>query len=262
MSDEPNNKFEDAEVIDLSHEPPEIRYEDIAPRDYRKLHNLHEKVQKANSIKIPNLTKSHTNRNNLKPDIPFLEIKDVSCLEQLENYGDSVSDDLPSPAALLRNDVSYTGENHGCTPPVRVASVIIDGSVVSKHTHSGSATGFSMMDSDASVNLDAETLESTTSFVDQVFDFDEYNSNHHGPSPSPSIGQGLKRLSTSSPSQKEIAKYRRVTRDKLITPHRVVSEEMVRKEDEVSAQGRHPVWVGELDEELIQFLGESVTYTV
>jgi len=93
------------ERVDLAQGRDRDDYTKFGPRDYRKLHQLHEKVTKASPVPTIGHTKpSYSYSKGEQPRISFLsEAADsISPLGKMSSdYDDNWMDDLPSPSALL-----------------------------------------------------------------------------------------------------------------------------------------------------------------
>lgn len=80
------------DVIDLADPKEESNYASMAPRDYRKLHSLHEKVQGGSAVKLPKTTPSYSYKSGAKPN-PF-SLSESSIEEE---YGSEIDYDYELP---------------------------------------------------------------------------------------------------------------------------------------------------------------------
>lgn len=103
----------DIETVDLAHKRDPDEYAKVAPRAYRSLHQLHEKVNKDNKRpSIANITPSFSYKKGEQPKFTFLGASANTGKEHEEpssDYGTIWMDELPSPSALLRRDDPVQG---------------------------------------------------------------------------------------------------------------------------------------------------------
>jgi ATP-dependent DNA helicase HFM1/MER3 len=90
---------EDMEIIDLAQDHP-TTYSDLAPRDYRKLNNLHSSIQENNkAIRLMTQKPRYQYGSGDPPQLPFApSTKSTDDLFDETEYPD---DDFPSPSALV-----------------------------------------------------------------------------------------------------------------------------------------------------------------
>lgn len=106
------------ERVNLAQGRDQDDYTKFGPRDYRKLHQIHEKVTKASPVPTIGHTKpSYSYSKGEQPRVSFLsEAADsISPLEKTSSdYDDNWMDDLPSPSALLsqrKHAITTAGED-------------------------------------------------------------------------------------------------------------------------------------------------------
>ena len=98
------------QAIDLSHSRDQTDYGQHGPREYRKLHRLHDNVNKGLSVAIIGAkTPTFSYAAGLQPQISFLN-RSVRTSKPNDkpssDYDDGWMDDLPSPSSLLDNNRS------------------------------------------------------------------------------------------------------------------------------------------------------------
>lgn len=97
------------ETINLAHTRDPIEYAKVAPRAYRSLHQLHEKVNRSSSA-TPVLSNTKPSFSYKKGDQPRLTFLSQSATpgkkdqDRSSDYGAAWMDDLPSPTDLLHAD--------------------------------------------------------------------------------------------------------------------------------------------------------------
>ncbi|KAL8939030.1 MAG: hypothetical protein Q9216_003579 [Gyalolechia sp. 2 TL-2023] len=101
--------IQDVETVDLAHTRTDDDYAKVAPRAYRSLHQLHQKINKDSQKPAVATTKpSFSYKNGGQPMLTFLNHTGSS--DKLDDddpssdYGSGWMDDLPSPSALLQAD--------------------------------------------------------------------------------------------------------------------------------------------------------------
>ncbi|KAI4195106.1 MAG: hypothetical protein LQ346_003530 [Caloplaca aetnensis] len=97
------------ETVDLAHGRDKDDYAKVAPRAYRSLHQLHDKVNKTGSV-TPVMSNTKPSFSYKKGDLPRLTFLGQSATpskqdpDRSSDYGAGWMDDLPSPARLLHAD--------------------------------------------------------------------------------------------------------------------------------------------------------------
>ncbi|KAL8888722.1 MAG: hypothetical protein Q9215_003906 [Flavoplaca cf. flavocitrina] len=102
----PPNKRKVTDRVDLAHEKDANEYAKVAPRAYRSLHQLHEKVNKdSRTPTMSNIKPSFSYKKGEQPTFSFLGATASSSKrteEPSSDYDTGFLDDFPSPSALLR----------------------------------------------------------------------------------------------------------------------------------------------------------------
>ncbi|KAL8655597.1 MAG: hypothetical protein Q9226_002980 [Calogaya cf. arnoldii] len=102
----PPNRGKGVETVDLAHKKDANEYAKVAPRAYRSLHQLHEKVNKDNRTPVlTNIKPSFSYKKGERPSFTFLSqtASSSKCNEEpSSDYDSGFLDDLPSPSAFLR----------------------------------------------------------------------------------------------------------------------------------------------------------------
>ncbi|KAL8962689.1 MAG: hypothetical protein Q9193_000938 [Seirophora villosa] len=94
------------ETVNLTHSKTSDEYAKVAPRAYRALHHLHEKVNKNSSVPvISSASPSFSYKTSEQPRVPFLNQVDrpgTGEEEASSDYGSGWMDELPSLSGLLQ----------------------------------------------------------------------------------------------------------------------------------------------------------------
>ncbi|KAL8829578.1 MAG: hypothetical protein Q9170_006107 [Blastenia crenularia] len=99
----PRQATKDIETVDLAQRRTSNEYAKVAPRAYRALHHLHEKVNQNHQIPVITSAKpSFSYKKGDQPTFTFLAPTDRSTEEPSSDYGSGWMDELPSPSALLQ----------------------------------------------------------------------------------------------------------------------------------------------------------------
>ncbi|KFY43687.1 hypothetical protein V494_01845 [Pseudogymnoascus sp. VKM F-4513 (FW-928)] len=175
--DKNDYQIEDVEIIDLSENRSPVRYEAVAPRDYRKLHALHSNV--SNSEPVQTLRKSKPLAqygNGTNPYDKFLEKSNP----KVDKDGDDLSgDDLPSPPWLQEQGDASADDAY----PGYVADLADAGSPFgdfgddipdSLFYEAEQMPGGEQISEEESMDEAERVPEATSSFMSAVVDYDEY----------------------------------------------------------------------------------------
>ncbi len=115
------------ERVDLAQGRDRDDYTKVGPRDYIKLHQLHEKMTKASPVPTIGHTKpSYSYPKGEQPRISFLsEAADHESPlgKTSSDYGDTWMDDLPSPSALLGQEMHI--ETSACKATIKVPNNLV-----------------------------------------------------------------------------------------------------------------------------------------
>ncbi|KAI9648924.1 ATP-dependent DNA helicase MER3 [Ciborinia camelliae] len=172
------------EVIDLSKTLPQVTYADVAPRDYRKLHNLHSSIQKDSSVRLPKNAPTFSYASGEMPNLSFMNTGN-SKNEQKDELDpfDSDENEFPSPSALLSSDKQAsrrpTSQAHLPPPVMRMDRQEVDEQLNPPDDPFEDSSGSleaAMIGLDDSINLRPATPKLNTSFANNVFDFAAFNS--------------------------------------------------------------------------------------
>ncbi|PQE15657.1 hypothetical protein CJF30_00006078 [Rutstroemia sp. NJR-2017a BBW] len=172
---------DEVEIIDLSKTLPPVPYSEVAPREYRKLHDLHTSIQgdHAPSLRMPKQIPQFSSGNGKLPDLSFMEETVLREGDKaLADPFDSDEYELPSPTAVVSSigKKKYAQPEQGAEPPTIATDQPND--------HTGSEFGdgemsdleAAMVGLDDSVLLRPATPKMTSSFANDVFDFAAFNS--------------------------------------------------------------------------------------
>ncbi|OBT87082.1 hypothetical protein VE02_05017 [Pseudogymnoascus sp. 03VT05] len=261
--DKNDYQFDDMEIIDLSKNKSPVRYEAVAPRDYRKLHALHSNVSNSEPVQTLRNNKPLAQYGNgIKSYDAFLEKSDPKA----DMGGDNLSgDDLPSPPWLLENGDASTDDAY----PGYVADL------------AGAGTQYRDFGEDIPDSLfyEAEQMpeteqmpEATSSFVNAIVDYDEYTA-----SSSLASSKELTSLKRGGPADLLQLPEKRMRVDDRLTDdqghsassgtdvetevHDKTGEE-TGQEIPVNKEVLRPEWLGEFDMDFVAMFEGSVDFAV
>jgi len=96
-----HNNAGQVEIIDLSQTLLPIPYEEVAPREYRKLHTLHSQLSKGERVQtLRNAKPMASYSSGVQPYQSFLQ-KENPQGANTDDEESSISDDLPSPSKVM-----------------------------------------------------------------------------------------------------------------------------------------------------------------
>ncbi|KAK6611280.1 Sec63 Brl domain-containing protein [Botrytis cinerea] len=195
QSSGPSSDQDIVEVVDLSRTLLPVTYPDVAPRDYRKLHNLHTSIQKDTSVRLPKGQPRFSYASGKMPNFSFM-YNDGSKNDEKDEpeHFDSDEYEFPSPSALLSSEKQASkGVSISATqlPPPAMSVDISrqDGNEQQAHSDDPFEDSFGSLEAamiglDDSINLRTgpaapnapATPKLNTSFANNVFDFAAFNS--------------------------------------------------------------------------------------
>jgi ATP-dependent DNA helicase HFM1/MER3 len=287
---------EDMEVVDLAQDRPPTSYSDLAPRDYRKLHNLHNSIQEdTKALRLMSQKPQYQYGSGDPPQLPFA--LDTRSSEDLFDELDYEDEDFPSPSALLpgsRNNKITPAASCGVAPGSEdfmveefshsgishneASDLFGEDTVFSAEQRPASSFDNSSMDSlEAGMLdlgepmtepvLDTENPKLNSSFVDGVFDFEAFNNGED------SQGSRLS-LSAYQPAglQPPTTKYTQQPMKRLRSPspeEEVVKCRRIAKDHNVTHTPQeaseppkpiYPEWLSEFDQDLIDEFKDIVDF--
>jgi ATP-dependent DNA helicase HFM1/MER3 len=257
--------YDDLEIVDLAQEMAPVPYSDLAPRDYRKLHNLHTKVQADKIVRLPKQKPQFSYASGEQPDLSFLHKSKAHD----DVFGsDSGPEDFPSPSRIM-GDCSR--EPH--TMLANVGSHVNADPFSSMQDDSLESIEAAMIGLDDSVILRRpSTPKVDSSFANQVFDFDAYNgkTDEQDIYSSPLMRETYKRARSPTPEVSAI-KHRRVRKEDIMkevlpikhqTPGAQASFLLqdIPTTQETHKQSSVPLWVDDMDPDLIESLKGFVDF--
>ncbi|KAI9745516.1 MAG: Sec63 [Claussenomyces sp. TS43310] len=241
---------DDVEVVDLADELPALGYSDLTPRPYRNLHDLHSKIQDDKPGRILKSTPTFSYGNGIHPDLSFLE-------QTRSNHNRSVVEldetlayqaELPSIAELVEGkDPFRTGQGE-------VSPEDLEPSSASSH-HSNSRSGLEM----GTLGVRAKSAKEDSSFADTIFDFEKFGDDKEDCAEGPSTDNQMKRGLSCTLDEEPTSKRCRIGREIGLSPANP-SEEPSASHLDVEVGDVRPAWLAEIDKELLDFLGDAVTY--
>jgi ATP-dependent DNA helicase HFM1/MER3 len=231
-------------------------YAKLAPRDYRKLHNLHTSVQSDKSVRLPKQKPGFSYASGQEPLLPFLRSHEN--FADTFDSADSEDDEFPSPSALA----GMPSDRPRSPDPFEPFNFRAENAIASSFPENSQASleaGMLKLAEPAMVDQAGSQVDS--SFADGVFDFDAFANSVETPkksiSPSPKkeapknepasapiVKESLKRERSATPEVQQ-AKHRRVTKDELFSQ---------------PTQPVVPDWVNDFDSDLINELKGFVDF--
>lgn len=276
ISKHSSSDLQDVEVIDLADELSPMPYSKLAPRQYRKLHNLHTSVQKNKlepSVRLPKEKPQFLYASGKELDLSFLGKSQAIGEDDVLGAEESDEEEFPSPSALaafLKGDSDGPFDTGNVYEEATPSFAEPDDSLEHLETRMRGLPEPAMRQS--------PTPKVNSSFANGVFDFDAFDKQYGEPEvfSSPLIRQSRKRERSRSPALPE-TKHRRVeveepetsppirTSDYQESPAtsenpEVESRKVPKKQPvEQSTQPNDqqppvPTWVNEFDAELIEGL--------
>jgi ATP-dependent DNA helicase HFM1/MER3 len=267
------------ETIDLADSLSPVPYSKVAPREHRKLHNLHESVQKNESdasVRLPKRKPQFSYASGAEPDLPFLR-NSQSGKEDGMFDAEVSDDDLPSPsnmAAFLKGDSD---------DPFKSGSITYNEPTPTSFGQDDSLESLEagMLALEEPVQSRVSTPKVDASFANGVFDFDAFD-DEYGEAiqySSPLMRDSRKRERSRSPTLPK-TKHRRVAKEPLVEEPKTtppikssdpesytmsdvpeIESKGIKKQEPTQSntqqavdERRVPDWVGEFDSELIDSL--------
>ena len=260
---------EDVELVDLAVELSPIPYSDLAPRDYRKLHNLHTSIQKDKAVRLPKQKPQFSYGSEKEPDLPFLH-QATTNNDPFESGNSGGDEEFPSPSALLKGDAGFLDPFESGTVSYQKTTPTSSFPEDSLDSLEAAMLGF-----EDSMMLRAPSPKVDSSFANKVFDFEAFpdrrdeqeifssplvrGSRRISRSPSPlAITAALKRRSPSPLVRKTL---KRELSDGLEQPdvkHRRVSSKAPAQQ--TPQQPSVPAWVDDFDSDIIEGLKGFVDF--
>ena len=302
MAESQNSKLEgakhnysdqnDVEIVDLAEGVSPLQYSKLGPRNYRKLHNLHTRFQKSNTLaRLPKQKPQFSYASGNEPDLPFLRQSKAADDDYI--VGSEASDeDFPSPSAIPLVQHLQKGD----VDPFEFGNVNYENAMQTSASLDDSLESLEagMLGIDEPMPLRPPTPNVNTSFAEGFFDFDAFEENYGDPEPysSPLMSITRKRERSSTPPLSE-SKYRRVSQDAetssginssikaessalieressttsdipLVESRRIKIQDVIEdpppRVEETTLQQSVPAWVNEFDADLIQSLMSSVDF--
>jgi len=251
LKDESCSDSLDAEIVDLAHDPEPIPYAKLAPRQYRKLHELHTRMQWDKAVRPPKQKPGFSYASGSEPYLPFLNKN-----EKNDSFTvDSDDYEFPSPSEMA------PGFLHGGQDSDPFESLNIHGEDFTPlslpvSSHANLEAGMAEL-SDAAM-IDNLHAEIDSNFANGVFDFDTFNGTPRKPISSSPGKDVPKNEAAVTPIQKDSLK-----RDRSATPEiQHAKHRRVAKSEPVSQSTLPavPDWVNDFDSDLINELKAFVDF--
>ncbi|KAF4626366.1 hypothetical protein G7Y89_g11796 [Cudoniella acicularis] len=246
---------EEMEIVDLAQELEPASYADLAPREYRKLHKLHNKIQEDRPVRPPKQKPKFQYASGKPVQLPFSSCAELE--DDIFDSSNSADDDFPSPSTILRGDNKSPDpfENGVVTfekdaPP----SSFPDDSIESLEA--------AMLDFDDSMMLKPPTPKLTSSFANNIFDFEAFEESDQARNVVSELvatlsEQDLPLTSSHQPSQK---RGRSPSMDMPEVKHRrIAGAESSLGSNQVTTV---PAWVRDFDANLIEELRDFVEFEI
>ncbi|KAE8451600.1 hypothetical protein EG329_003673 [Mollisiaceae sp. DMI_Dod_QoI] len=248
------SQISDTELVDLAQVLSPVPYDKIAPREYRKLHDLHTKVQSDRAIRLPKFKPQFSYSSGEQPELPFLQSNE----DEEESLDLQKPDEQPQESELsgsLHDDMNTF--NDAFFEEMSKADEDVPPSFRNDSTQSLEA---GMMElSEPSVPVSAPHVSQTDGgFSNGVFDFDAYENvvgiNQMQPDFSME-GQTKEEVSPSSRAQNPPKRAMSAEQEEPEAKHRRVT-----KDEPATQQSQLPAWVNDFDPSLIDSLKDFVDF--
>lgn len=226
----------------------------LAPRDYRKLHNLHTSVQSDKAIRLPKQKPGFSYTSGREPSLPFLHKRED--YEDILRVADSDNDEFPSPSEMVPTPLV---RNLGLVPFQSFNIQDEDVAPSSFPDNSLASLEAGMIELFDTALMEEPSAKFDSSFANDVFDFDAFNSKTPR---KPSISPPTKDLLKNEPASTTIVNCS-LKRDRSATPElQQAKHRRVMKEEPISqaTQAAVPHWVNDIDSDLINELKGFVDF--
>lgn len=237
-----------------------IPYSKLAPREYRKLHNLHTNVQKDKNVGISKHKPQYSYASTDSPVLPFLK-------------GSQTEDD---PFYSVNNSAVFISDDDVRSPSKSVNMNTSECDPKSSPTSSNSKNSIESIEAAIVDRIESTeygiqpSLNVDVGFENQVFDFEAFDewprkeesnielfsspllrdtrtrSQVLGVQTMPQTSDSMKRSGSSSPARLDV-KHRRVTMGEPPAKEQILNQEK-------GERGSRPAWVDEMDPEIIKSL--------
>ena len=240
-----------AEVVDLAQDTEPGSYAKVAPREYRKLHNLHTSVQSDKAIpKFGRNKPQFSYSSGQQPELSFLH-KENNVADAFD-YANS-DDEFPSPSALLPTHMEQepSPDPYGSFPLEPVLDHSDEQIVQSSYQDDSLEAGMLELAEEEIVE-GRSNPKVDSSFANDVFDFEAFLYDDEvllEPELSPANREVSKKEQSSNPGMKEPSK-----RERSFTPELPeVKHRRITKDEPVSQPPSEmvPDWVNDIDSDLI-----------
>lgn len=274
-----DSDLEDIEIINLADNLSPVPYSKVAPREYRKLHDLHNRVQPEKASQRLTQNPKFSYASGISPDLPFLRNGQGSTSKPSGEVEDEREDiEFPSPSALLHGhnqkdlfDVVSDDDDPFADDPV-TPSDSIPAAVRNPGTIANSPSSYRDPSLDATallslsdpISAKPSTPKVASSFYNDMFDFAAFEDNvdivsDAVPSSTPtnqsqlqeqasSSGPGTKRTHSASPGPENV-KHRRLS-------HTAVADGAAA----APSASALPAWVNDFDASLVDGLKDFVDF--
>ena len=265
-------QIDDVEIIDLSENRSPTRYEEVAPKNYRKLHALHSNVSNSKPVQtLRNKKPLAQYGNGANPYDKFLGKRDPTDRDDLSE------DNLPSPPWLLEKgdasandgypgymaDLADAGSPFGDFGDDIPDSLFYEGEQMPK--------GEQMPEAESAHEVQ-RVPEATSSFVNAIVDYDGYtaSSNLESSNEEASLKRGgptdilhppEKRARVDGGLQDEQSHFASSGPDAGTEVH-VRAEQEMGERLSPNKKGFRPEWLGEFDAEFVAMFEGAVDFAV
>lgn len=233
---------------------PPVPYAQVAPRESRKLHELHTKVQSDNPIRLPKVKPKFSYSDGEKAELPFLQ-KRVQ--QSPESAGSPESEELKGfePTGSLHDDTNIFDNAFFDIDPVANEDMLLasfqDGSMYSLET--------GMVETEtATLHVVAQpTSNHDSSFPKELFDYPGSRNLYDAPRVQSNLSAQRPTEQTASGSTTRQSFKRHLSPDRIES-----TSKHLRLSDAESAThlSHRPGWTNDVDQNLIDLLGDSVDY--
>ncbi|KAG9245580.1 Sec63 Brl domain-containing protein [Calycina marina] len=278
--------IDDTETINLADSHLPVPYSNLAPRKYRKLHNLHTKVQEDKNVRVSQQKPRFEYASGKKADLTFM--KDSHLDDDDDPFG-TIEDDLPPLDSLI-------GKQHRAANGLKPCEdgLPIGNNATSMENESASIDAAMMeLDDNMITSLRKSPMpQLDESFENRLFDFEAFDDGSHKKDTndegfsSPLLQHTLarsqspqqvsrrrrsvtnpplpmKRPRSPSPIAASEVKCRRLTKEEREVKAEAIQEEPIKLEVATTQEAEkppYPSWVSEMDQEFIESLSGIVTF--
>lgn len=242
------------EVVDLADEPPPVEPENGTPRQYRKLQDLHSKVQNDRPGTILKSKPSFSYASDTPPDLSFLLEADPSGYFP-KPTNTTFTEEMPSITTLIDGNDPFADEEFEDSlilPSFEQSP--LDSGIVPSPKVEVDVRGFQCQLEPNPLNLMSEST-----FAKTVFDFDQFRDIEQHSVDTVLSDVTAKRTLYPGPEKESNVKRQCLVRELEGIAEDATSESLSMTDD-TERPASKPAWLTEIDKGLLDYLGDTVTY--